>query len=135
LNNEKNNNPELISEINNNQKSLNVNPSFTEDINYQLTYCKKLEENFLKTQYKIPYLVYFFLLFILISTGIIIIFISKIYNININYLEIFVTSSIVFALIASYAIILLWFTLNQSYSLNIENELYKELLISFESSN
>ena len=92
-----------------------------------------VDENiFLKTQTKMPYIMFGIILLILITAFIIIIFISKKYNIHIDYKFTLINSIIVFVLICGFAGSLLWYSVfSQSYKLDINKRMFKSLLDNY----
>ena len=92
-----------------------------------------VDENiFLKTQTKMPYIMFGIILLILITAFIIIIFISKKYNIPIDYKFTLINSIIVFVLICGFAGSLLWYSVfSQSYKLDINKRMFKSLLDNY----
>ena len=108
--------------------------SFKPPITTFLQACAIDEEKYLKMQTQMPYIIYAILLFVLCVSIIIIIVITKKFNIKIDYVHIGITSFISFILICSYAFIVLFFTLTQPYSLNLEADAYQTFLDLFKNA-
>jgi hypothetical protein len=90
------------------------------------------EELFLKTQKKIPYIMYALIMLVLVIGLVIIIIISKTYKIDIDYKISIIISLISFILICGFATTILWFSVfSQSYKLDINKRLFKSLLDTY----
>jgi hypothetical protein len=90
------------------------------------------ETMFLKTQKKMPYIMFGIILLILITAFIIIIFISKKYKIPIDYKFTIINSIIVFLLICGFAASLLWYSVfSQSYKLDINKRMFQSVLDNY----
>jgi len=92
------------------------------------------ETNFLKTQKYKPYIIYGVLCLSLFIIFIILVIISKKYNIEIDYKFSIINSIIVFILIGGYAGALLWYSVfTQPYIVNINKNIFETLLDTWNS--
>jgi hypothetical protein len=112
----------------------NIKDIFTNDQKSLLQSCVNKETNFLEKQLKVPLVVYIIIILSLIALFIIILLISKKFNIPINYKFSIINSIIVFVLICGYASLLLWYSVfAQPYILNVNNSLFKSFLDYYNS--
>lgn len=108
--------------------------AFVDSINILIKACAIDETLYNRIQQYMPHIIYAILLFVLVIFGVIIVIISKKFNIKINYWFVIVNSIISFALICGYAFVVLWFILaTQPYVLNLEGGIYKTLLEFYNS--
>jgi hypothetical protein len=113
----------------------NNKPIFNEPLYSLLLGCAVDEKIYNQQQDLMPYFVYSILLFVLLVSGVIMIMITRYFNIKINYRFVIINSIISFALICGYAFLVLWFILaTQPYILNIESDIYKAILDVYNSS-
>jgi len=92
------------------------------------------ETNFLKAQKYKPYIIYGVLCLSLFIIFIILVIISKKYNIEIDYKFSIINSIIVFILIGGYAGALLWYSVfTQPYIVNINKNIFETLLDTWNS--
>jgi hypothetical protein len=93
------------------------------------------ETGFINQQINKPYIMYGLILLVLVTSFIIIIIISKKYNIYIDYKFSMINSIIVFFLICGYAGALLWYSVfSQSYVIDINKKIFKNVLDIYNSS-
>jgi hypothetical protein len=110
----------------------NLKTIFTPAETTMLRYGVVDETTFLKTQTKMPYIMFGLILLILITAFIIIIFISKKYKIPIDYKFTIINSIIVFLLICGFAASLLWYSVfSQSYKLDINKRMFQSALDNY----